>query len=99
MLVIESRFFFHGLFYEKFAFSSLASFGLIRRNFAMSRINWLGNKFFFSFVFSFSFFYKFHRSKSLILNLKFRFFLFLLFVFVLISFFFFSIFIKLNSSF
>src|SRR6266511_4050368 len=74
MLVIESRFFFHGLFHEKSTFSSLASSGLIRRNFAMSRINWLGNKFFFSFIFFFSFFYGFHRSKSLILNLKFGFF-------------------------
>src|SRR6266536_4987676 len=51
MLVIVSRFFFHGLFYKKFTFSSLASSGLIRRNFAMSRINWLGNNFFFFFRF------------------------------------------------
>src|SRR6266536_1537412 len=57
-------------------FFSLASSGLIRRYFAMSRINWLCNKFFFSFVFSFSFFYGFHRSKSLTLNLKFGFFYF-----------------------
>src|SRR6266498_3178877 len=74
MLVIESRFFFHNLFYKKSTFSNLASSGLIRRNFAISRINWLENKFFFSFVFSFSFFYEFHRSKSLTLNLKFGFF-------------------------
>src|SRR6266536_3602273 len=51
MLVIESRFFFHGLFHEKFTFSNLASSGSIRRNFAMSRINWLGNNFFFFFRF------------------------------------------------
>src|SRR6266536_6485642 len=56
MLVIESRFFFHGLFYEKFTFFSLASSGLIRRNFAMSRINWLGNKIFFFFRFFLFFF-------------------------------------------
>src|SRR6266536_1298242 len=76
MLVIELRFFFYGLFHEKSTFSSLASSGSIRRNFAISRINWLGNKFFFFlfFVFSFSFFYGFHRSKSLTLNLKFGFF-------------------------
>src|SRR6266536_6661883 len=74
MLVIELRFFFHGLFHEKSIFSSLASSGLIRCNLAMSRINWLGNNFFFSFVFSFSCFYGFHRSKNLILNLKFGFF-------------------------
>ncbi len=45
------KIFFYGLFYEKSTFFSLASFGLIRRNFAMSRINWLGNKFFFFFCF------------------------------------------------
>src|SRR6266498_2752594 len=74
MLIIESRFFFHDLFHEKSIFSSLACSGLIRRNFTISRINWLGNNFFFSFVFSFSFFYGFYRSKSLTLNLKFGFF-------------------------
>src|SRR6266536_2336477 len=51
MLVIESRFFFHGLFHEKSTFSSLASSGSIRRNLAMSRINWLGNNFFLFFHF------------------------------------------------
>ncbi len=51
MLVIESRLFFYGLFYEKSTFFSLVSSGLIRRNFAMSRINWLGNNFFFFFRF------------------------------------------------
>src|SRR6266511_79459 len=76
MLVIELRFFFHGLFHKKSTFSNLASSGLIRCNFVMSRINWLGNNFFFFFVFFFSFFYGFYRSKSLTLNLKFRFFYF-----------------------
>src|SRR6266536_4104201 len=77
MLVIESRFFFYNLFYEKSTFSSLASSRLIRRNFTISRINWLENNFFIFFSFFFSFFYEFHRSKSLTLNLKFGFFHFL----------------------
>ncbi len=47
MLVIESRFFFHDLFHEKSTFSNLANSGLIRRNLAISRINWSGNNFFF----------------------------------------------------
>ena len=51
ILVIESRFFFHGLFHEKSTFSNLASSGSIRRNLAISRINWLGNNFFFFFRF------------------------------------------------
>src|SRR6266536_6420460 len=51
MLVIESRFFFYGLFHEKSTFSSLASSGSIRRNLAINRINWLENNFFFFFRF------------------------------------------------
>src|SRR6266536_4425491 len=51
MLVIESRFFFYSLFHEKSTFSNLASSGSIRRNLTISRINWLGNIFFFFFRF------------------------------------------------
>src|SRR6266536_2783367 len=75
MLVIESRFFFHGLFHEKSTFSNLVSSGSIRRNLAISRINWLGNNFFFFFRF-FLFSYGFHRSKSLTLTLNLKFGLF-----------------------
>ncbi len=75
MLVIESRFFFHILFYEKSTFANLASSGSIRRNLAISRINWLGNNFFFLFRF-FLFFYGFHRSRSLTLTLNLKFGLF-----------------------
>src|SRR6266536_4309643 len=56
MLVIESRFFFYGLFYKKSTFSSLANSGSIRRNFAINRINCLGNNFFFFFHFFLFFF-------------------------------------------
>ncbi len=55
MLLIELRFFFHSLFYEKSTFSNLASSESIRRNFTMNRINWLGNNFFFFFRFFFFF--------------------------------------------
>src|SRR6266498_2218420 len=64
MLVIESRFFFHDLFHEKSTFSSLASSGSIRYNFAMSRINWLGNNFFF--FFRFFLFFRWNNQKHLL---------------------------------
>src|SRR6266511_352425 len=70
MLVIELRFFFHGLFHKKSTFSNLASSGLIRRNFVMSRINWLGNNFFFVFVFCCFCFCGFYCWISLLVILK-----------------------------